>query len=219
MRKSFTIALLLFTTTITWGQITIGPRVGYNMASQFKSDFTVPKFDWALGGALNISITRNFSVQGEVLLTKKGYREEYKGKEIFDQLTANYIEIPAMAKYSFNGVNWGFYGMGGVYWSYWTKAVYQSSVDGENIITEQPDFKTAFNNPNDATEFKDVRSDFGAVIEAGVTYDNLGSGVLALGLRYSHGFIATRTYETPSADDVLRYNRVLTLSLTYFFYL
>ena len=64
-----------------------------------------------------------------------------------------------------------------------------------------------------------MRSDFGLVAEAGVTYDNFGSGILALGLRYSHGLVATNDYQTPPADVVYRTNKVFTLSIIYFLYL
>ena len=207
--------LIIFCMSTGWAQITIGPKVGYNMASQFKSDYTVPKFDWAYGGAINIPIKSGFSVQGEFIVTKKGYRAEYNGKEVFDELTATYLEIPAMAKYTITGVNWAYFFQGGVYWSYWTKGEYESSIDGQNIITEQYDFQSGF----DQDGFRDVRSDFGMVLEAGVTYDNLGSGVLALGLRYSHGLVATNEFQNPSTDSIDKLNKVFTLSLTYFLYL
>lgn len=196
-------------------QMMLGPKVGLNMAGQFKSDYTVPKIDIAYGAALDIPISGGFSIQGEFLISKKGYREDYKGKEVFDELTATYLEIPAMAKYTHRGINWGYFGQAGAYWSYWNKAEYKSSIDGENIITEiyplNPDF--------DQDGYRDVRSDFGLVAEAGVTYDNLGSGILALGVRYSHGLVATGEFQTPPADYTERINRVITISLTYFLYL
>ena len=197
------------------GQIMIGPKFGVNMATQFKSDFSVPKYGIAFGGAVDIPISSGFSVQGEFLVTQKGYREEYKGKEIFDELTATYLEIPAMAKYTITGVNWGYFFQGGVYWGYWSSGSFQSSTDGTNTINEDYGFQNSF----DQDGFKDVRSDFGIVAEAGVTYDNLGSGVLALGLRYSHGLVATNSYQVPPADVVYNENKVFTLSIIYFLYL
>ena len=197
-------------------QMTLGPKVGMNLAGQFKSEYTVPKIDVAYGVALDIPLANSgFSVQGEFLISNKGYREEYNGKEVFDELKATYLEIPAMAKYTNMGVNWGFFGAAGVYWGFWNRAQYQSSVDGQNINTELYTLNTSF----DQDGYRDVRSDFGGLVEAGVTYDNLGSGVLALGVRYSHGFTATGEYQNPPADFVEKKNQVITISLTYFLYL
>ena len=201
--------------TLSMGQITVGPKIGVNMATQFKTDYSVPKIDIMYGGAIDISITRNLSVQGEFLVTKKGYREEYNGNNVFDELTATYLEIPAMAKYTIDGVNWGYFFQAGPYWSIWSKAEYQSSIDGQNIITESYTINTGF----DQDGFRDIRSDLGIIAEAGVTYDNLGSGILALGLRYSHGLRTTGEYQEPPVDYVEKSNRVFTISLTYFLFL
>ena len=207
--------LFILLPIIGLGQITLGPKVGLNVASQFSSDYTIPKIGLVYGGAVNIPVVSGISVQGELLISQKGHREEYKGNTIFDELTATYMEIPAMAKYTLDKVNFDFYGMGGVYWSYWTKGSYESSIDGENIIYEAYSFQNDF----DQDGFKDNRSDFGVVAEAGVTYDNFGSGILALGIRYSHGFIQTNNLQNPPPDLVIRKNRVFTLSLTYFLFL
>jgi len=200
---------------IGYCQLMVGPKIGVNIASQFKSDFTVPKTGLVFGGALQIPITSKLTIQGEFLVSQKGYREEYNGKEIFDELTSTYLEIPAMAKYTFSQVNWGYFASGGVYWSYSTKGSYRSSIDGSDIIVEDYIFQSDY----DQDGFKDVRSDFGLVGEIGITYDNLGSGILALGLRYSHGLVSINNYQNPPADVVIKNNKVFTLSLTYFLFL
>lgn len=198
-----------------FGQITVGPKVGLNVASQYNSDFTVPKTGLVYGGAIDIPILSGISVQGEVLISQKGHREEFKGNTIFDELTATYMEIPAMIKYTFDNVNFDLYGQGGVYWSYWTKGSYQSSIDGENIIYEDYEFQSNF----DQDGFKDNRNDFGLVVEVGATYDNLGSGILALGIRVTHGLVQTNNLQNPPPDLIIKKNRVFTLSLTYFLFL
>jgi hypothetical protein len=208
--------LLLFLIPISgFGQIRIGPKAGLNIATQYKSDYTVPKYGFMFGGAIDIPITSGFSVQGEFLVTKKGYREEFKGDEIFDELTSTYFEIPAMAKYTITKVNFAYFFQGGVYWSIWSAGSYKSSIDGNNIIVEDYVFQSEY----DQDGYKDNRSDFGLVAEAGVTYDNLGSGVLVLGLRYSHSLIPTNNYQNPPPDTVNKLNKVITISLGYFLYL
>lgn len=214
MKKFVLILLIASCPIIGHGQILLGPKIGGNMSWQNKNAYTVPKFALMYGVALDIHITNAFSVQGEFLVSHKGQREEYNGKTIFDELTATYLEIPALAKYSHMGVNWGFYTLGGISWSYWTKGVYESSVDGVNSTIEDYPFQPTF----DAYGYKDVRSDFGLILEAGFTYDNLGSGVLSVGLRYTHGLRATNDYKFPPADAVMKKNRVLSLSVTYFMY-
>lgn len=215
MKKLVLPILLCLLPLLGFSQIMVGPKFGFNMATQFESDYSVPKFGIAFGGAVDIPISSGFSVQGEFLVTQKGYREEYKGKEIFDELTATYLEIPALAKYTITKVNWGYFFQGGVYWGYWSKGSFESSTDGANTINEDYDFTGDY----DQDGYKDVRSDFGLVAEAGVTYDNLGSGLLAIGLRYSHGLVPTNSYQNPPADVVYKTNKVFTLSITYFLYL
>ena len=215
MKGRVIIILLLALPLGGYGQITIGPKVGLNVASQFKSDYSVPKLGFMYGGAIDVSIAKGISVQGEFLITKKGYREEYNGKSVFDELTSTYLEIPATAKYTISGVNWGYYGQAGVYWAYWTNGKYQSSIDGVEITFEN----YAFQKDYDTDGFKDNRNDFGLVIEAGVTYDNLGSGILALGVRYSHGLVPTSNFENAPPDALDKLNKTLTISLIYFLFL
>lgn len=213
-KKIIYILLLISLPQLSFGQLMIGPKVGLNIASQFKSEFTVPKLGLAYGGAIDIPIAKGISVQGEFLVTKKGYREEYNGKEIFDELTSTYFEIPAAAKYTIEGINVGYYFMGGVYWSYWTKGKYESSIDGEEIIFENYQFQSDY----DVDGFKDNRSDFGLIGEVGVTYDNLGSGILTLGVRYSHGLVPTNNFENPTQTEISKINQVFTISITYFMF-
>lgn len=209
-------SLLLLFSSWSNAQITIGPKAGINVASQFNTDYDVPKIGFMYGGAVNIPILEKISIQGEFLVTQKGSREEYNGSTVFDELTATYLEIPATAKYTFSDATWGYYGQGGVYWSYWTKGKYQSSVDGEEINFENYSFQKDY----DSDGFKDNRNDFGLVVEGGITYDNLGSsGIIALGIRYSHGLVPTTNFETPPADTQNKLNKVLTISITYFLFL
>ncbi len=67
----------------------------------------------------------------------------------------------------------------------------------------------------------------------GITYNNLGMIYRnieeyeralefykkAIGLRYSHGLVATNSYQVPPVDVVYKENKVFTLSIIYFLYL
>ena len=57
------------------------------------------------------------------------------------------------------------------------------------------------------------------VVEGGVTYDNLGSGILTIGLRYSHGLVPTNNYQNPDPTVVSQNNKVISLAVTYFLFL
>lgn len=211
------VTALLMLPGISKAQMMLGPKIGMNIAGQSNVEFPVLKLDYAFGAALQLQINDQFKVQGEFLVTRKGNRETVivnDGSEIVRGLTATYLEIPAMIKYTHLGVNWGFFAATGAYWSYWTKKEYEEILDGEFKKKEGEFYKNFANDP-----YRDIRSDFGGVIEAGVTYDNFGSGILALGVRYSHGFRPIGEYETPSPDFVERKNQVLTISLTYFLFL
>ena len=213
--KLLVLFMVLVVPIIGYGQISLGPKVGINIASQFKTVHTVPKLGLSFGGAVDIPIVNGFSIQGEFLVTQKGYREEYKGKTIFDEMEATYLEIPAMAKYTISKVNLAYFFQGGAYWGLWTKGSYLSRVDGSNITVEDYPFEKDF----DKDGFKDNRSDFGLVAEAGITYDNFGSGVLALGFRYSHGLVPTNNLQNPGSGVQSNLNKVFTLSITYFLFL
>jgi outer membrane protein with beta-barrel domain len=214
MKQLIFIISFLALSSIVNAQVMVGPKLGVNIASQFKSDFTVPKLGLVYGGAVDIPIAKGISVQGEFLVTQKGYREQFNGKDIFDELIATYLEIPAAAKYTVEGINFGYYFMGGVYWSYWTKGKYQSSTDGNEIIFEDYPFQSDYGTDG----YKDNRNDFGLIAEAGVTYDNLGSGLLTLGLRYSHGLVPTTNFQNPPQNKAAKINKLLTLSVTYFMF-
>jgi hypothetical protein len=215
MQRILTICLLMLSIN-TFGQmLMIGPKAGVNFSTQTGSQYEVPAINFMYGAVLKYEITRYLEVQGEVLISKKGYREEYQGSEIFDELTATYLEIPAMAKYVYNTNLFNYYAGGGAYWAYWTKGQYKSSVDGTETIYE--DYK--FINETDADGYKDIRSDFGLVGELGFSYDDFGSGILMLGLRYSYGLTPTNELDPAPDSFVPRQNKVLTISLTYLLFL
>jgi len=212
--KHLFVVTAIFLTMPCMSQITVGPKVGMNLSSQTGSEFEVLKTGALYGGVVHFPFTHNLSVQGEFLVTKKGYHEEFNGRDVFDELTATYLEIPALLQYNLNLRPFNYYAGAGVYWSYWSAGKYKSSVDGQAITFEDYNFVTS----PDADGFSDVRSDFGTLAEAGVTYDGLGSGIFMLSIRYSLGLVATNKI-TNNATATSRKNKVVSISLTYLLFL
>ena len=215
MRQLITIALFFLSINSFGQMLMIGPKAGVNFSTQTGSQYEVPAINFMYGAVLKYEITRYLEVQGEILISKKGYREEYQGEEIFDELTATYLEVPAMAKYVYNTNLFNYYAAGGAYWGYWTKGTYESSIDGSEIVYED----YTFVNEPDADGYKDIRSDFGLVGEVGFSYDGLGSGILMFGARYSYGLTPTNDLNPAPASFTARQNQVITLSLTYLLFL
>lgn len=212
-----TLVLILFILPILGNAqfLTLGPKAGVNFSTQTGSQYETIATNFMYGAVLNYQIVKNVEVQGEFLFTKKGYREEYQGDVIFDQLTANYLEVPAMAKYVLNTNLFNYFVGGGVYWAYWTRGEYKSSVDGSETIYEDYVFVTE----PDADGYKDIRNDFGVVAEIGFKYDGIGSGILMFGARYSHGLVPTNQISPEPANWTPRQNKVITISLSYLLFL
>ena len=215
MKKILVFALLLTPVVLKAQFLTLGPKAGVNFSTQTGSQYETIATHFMYGDVLNYQIIKNLELQGEFLFTQKGYREEYQGDVIFDQLTANYLEVPAMAKGVINTNLFNYFVGGGVYWSYWTRGRYQSSVDGSETIYED----YVFVSEPDADGYKDVRNDFGVVGEVGFKYDGIGSGMLMFGIRYSHGLVATNQINPEPAGWTPRKNKVITISLSYLLFL
>ena len=215
MKRLLLIICFLIPLGISAQFLTLGPKVGVNFSTQTGSEYEVVATNFMFGAVLNYQIIKNFEVQGEFLYTNKGYREEYQGDEIFDELKATYFEVPVMAKYVINTNLFNYYAGAGVYWAYWTKGEYKSSIDGNNTVYEDYTFDTE----EDADGYKDNRSDFGLIGELGFKYDGLGSGILMFGVRYSYGLTPTNSITPEPPDFTPRKNQVLTISLSYLLFL
>jgi len=215
MRK-LTIIFLLLTSGYSYGQLlTLGPKVGVNFSTQTGSQYEIPATNFMFGAVMRYEFTRYFELQAEFLFNNKGYREEYQGKEVFDELKANYLEIPVLAKYVYNTKLFNYYVGAGVYWAYWSKGRFKSSIDGSEVVYEDYEFVTT----TDADGYKDIRNEFGLAGELGFTYDGLGSGILMFGIRYGHALTATNEITPAPEGFTPRKNQVLTISLTYLLFL
>lgn len=214
MKKAITIIMLLITTT-GFAQITLGPRFGVNFSKQrLDSPYEVYKVGTMIGGVVNIPVKDAIAIQAELLLTQKGYREEFDGDNTFDELTARYLEIPVYFNYTFNLSRWKPFVNAGAYGAFWQSGSYESKLGGQETRLEDYSFTNDF----DQDGYKDNRVDYGFSIGTGVLYDRVGAaGNIVLDIRYTHGLAPTGTLEDPPADYKERTNSTITISLAYMF--
>ena len=84
------------------GNIRYGAKAGLNIASIAFSEGdaeTDSKIDFALGGFMEYKMSPTFSIQPELLYTRKGYSEDNSFYEM--DLSITYIQMPVLAKYIF----------------------------------------------------------------------------------------------------------------------
>ena len=218
MKKSaFILTIILSLGSIASAQITLGPKAGYNLSNQNTgSDYEVYKHGIQYGGVVNIPVLDFLSIQGELLITEKGYRQEFNGDAAFDELTSTYIEIPAMVHLFKDGKDFRYFINLGFYNAFWQSGVYTSNIDGSsNVIREDYEF---ISDP-DVNGFKDIRTDLGFVGSIGFWYDNLGSGNIVLDIRYQQGVIPVNSFEVEPQGYVPRKNNTISVSVAYMLFL
>ncbi len=215
MRRILIVIAMLIMGLAAQGQITLGPRFGVNFSKQhIDSPYEVYKVGTMIGGVVNITIKDVMAIQAELLLTQKGYKEEFDGDNTYDQLTAKYLEVPVYFSYTFDFGKWKPFANVGVYGAYWSSGSYESKIGGQEVIVEDYEFTDEY----DADGFKDNRIDYGATFGIGLLYDRVGaSGNMVLDLRYYHGLAPISSLENPPADYQERTNSTFTISLAYMF--
>ncbi len=217
MKKPVIIIFCILCSLEMTAQMTVGPRVGINFSKHNSgSPYEAWKTGTMIGGVINIPVKNELSVQTELLLTQKGYREEYNGKETFDELTSTYLEIPVYASYSRDFGRFKPFINAGPYFAWWKSGKYESKLEGQQLIVEEYLFTENF----DQDGYKDNRLDFGISAGLGLLYDRIGAaGNIVLDLRYSKGLAAISSLENPPAGYAAGKNSTFTISLAYMFYL
>jgi len=215
MKRTLIIIALLSMGITAQSQITLGPRFGVNFSKQhIDSPYEVYKVGTMIGGVVNIIIKDAMAIQAELLLTQKGYKEEFDGDNTYDELTAKYLEVPVYFSYTFDFGRWKPFANAGVYGAYLRSGSYESKIGGKEVIVEEYEFTKEY----DADGFKDNRIDYGATFGIGLLYDRVGAaGNIVLDLRYSHGLAPISSLENPPADYQERTNSTFTISLAYMF--
>lgn len=106
MKKIILSLVLLAAITVVNAQVRVGVKAGLNLANITGSDANGFKThaNFHVGGLVNIPVSGGFSVQPELIYSGQGAKEEFEGES--GKVNLSYINIPVLAKYTFNG---GFY--------------------------------------------------------------------------------------------------------------
>jgi hypothetical protein len=196
-------------------QITLGPRFGVTFSKQnLESPYEVYKVGTMLGGVVSWTFKDAMAIQAELLLTQKGYREEFDGNNAYDELTAKYLEVPVFFKYSFDFARWKPYANVGGYGAYWRSGTYESKIAGQEVIVEDYEFT----DETDSDGYQDIRFDYGVAFGFGLLYDRIGAaGNIVIDFRYSLGLAPIATLENPPPNYQERKNTTFAISLAYMF--
>ncbi|MBB6610767.1 PorT family protein [Pontibacter sp. Tf4] len=193
--------------------ITIGPRVGVNFATQVITGDDDEYAEWwndevkaspglQAGLVYNIMVSDMFSVQPELLYTRKGYKFTTDDETVIGKYS--YLDLPILAKLSLGTGDLKGFVTAGPTLGYWMsgKDTYESDdLNGDVDID--------FDNDNDGLE---KQFEFGASIGVGMGY-NTGAGELNLDVRYGTGF--TSVYD--SDDKAKLRNSGISISIAYLF--
>jgi len=214
--KKLIISLSLLMPVLLHAQIYIGPKLGLNYSKQNRgNDFEVFKPGIQFGGLINVPLTDEFFVQGEFLVSRKGYREEFGKDELFDELTATYLEVPILAQVKKETYLFRYFINFGIFGAYWSDGETGSRIEeGGEIVSADYDFT----NSRDADGFQDNRTDFGLVLGAGIVYTINVSDIM-LDIRFNRGLIDPVDVDPEPEGFVGRHNSTFTVSLAYLFIL
>jgi len=203
--KNLLFFLLIAISIPAAAQFSIGLKAGISM-----SDYTVKtkytksnKGGLAAGLVVANTIGKNMNLQADLLYVQKGYNHQICN-QCYDKFTSTFIEVPITLRYSFYLARLSsklddlkIHATGGVYFSRWLNAKYQTKIFDDKI-TEDYVFKG------------EKRADFGPNLGAGLEYA-LFSGSLILDYRYSYGLV---DMSAPGSTNAQK-NRSAILSLTY----
>lgn len=97
MKKLFVLvaALFMFFGTQAQSDITVGPKVGFNVSNISNSDAN-SKFSFHLGGFAEFKMNDFFAIQPELLYSRQGASDKIEGVKY--KLRVNYLNIPVLAK-------------------------------------------------------------------------------------------------------------------------
>jgi hypothetical protein len=204
MRNLYVI-ILLFIAVPAAAQFSVGIKTGLSL-----SDYTVKtKYNKSNKGGLAAGLTfmntigTNVGVQADLLYVQKGYNHQICN-QCYDKFTSTFIEVPVTLRYSFylpkispKLANLKAHASGGVYFSRWLDAKYETKIFDDKM-TEDYVFSG------------ESRGDFGPNFGAGLEYA-LFSGALVFDFRYSLGLV---DMSAPGSTNAQK-NRSAILSLSY----
>lgn len=203
--KNLCFVLLLFFAAPAIAQFSIGIKTGMSL-----SDYTVKtkynksnKGGLAAGLVVMNTIGANVGIQADLMYVQKGYNHQICN-QCYDKFTSTFIEVPITLRYSFylpkissKLANLKAHASGGIYFSRWLNAKYETKVFDDKM-TEDYVFSG------------EKRADLGPNFGAGIEYA-LFSGSLVLDYRYSLGLV---DMSAPGSTNAQK-NRSAIISLSY----
>jgi hypothetical protein len=203
--KNLCVVILLLVTVPAAAQFSVGLKAGMSL-----SDYTVKtKYNKSNKGGLAAGVTvmntigTNIGVQADIMYVQKGYNHQICN-QCYDKFTSTFIEVPLTLRYSFylpkissKLANLKAHASGGMYFSRWLNAEYETKIFDDKI-TEGYEFSG------------EKRADFGPNFGAGLEYA-LFSGALVFDVRYSLGLV---DMSAPGSTNAQK-NRSAILSLSY----
>jgi len=221
MKKNYFLLLttVIFSTVMSFGQISIGPKVGLNFATiTADSDASEGKGSATglnAGAVINIGINDMFSIQPEILFNQKGvkYGFDILGVSAKTVIKESYLDIPVLAKVAFGGESVKGFVNAGPYLGYALSRSGYSEVDGEKTDMDSEDLEY---DDDDSDGSKSNRLDLGLAFGAGVQFA-AGPGNLFVEARYWLDFTDAVKYDETPDDYTATKNRVFAVSVGYLF--
>lgn len=160
--------LLLLLTTVSFGQIGFGPRIGLNMANMVGVN-TNTKFrpSLVIGAYAKLGLSDNIAFQPELLFSMKGAK--YKNGTYKETLAQNYVDVPLLFNF---GKSQGMHFLVGPQPSFLISSKDKSNFSGKDVITDTKKLYKGM----------DVGALFGLGYQA--------EGGFNLDLRFTYGMIA-----------------------------
>lgn len=199
----------LLISSTTFGQISLGPKAGLTLAGQFNNgDYNVLKTGFEYGLFCRISLNERLGIWSEVLVSQKGYRKNFN-KQLFDQLTNTYLEIPFLISYKLPVDRTHELLLNiGPYYGRWLSGEFSSKIaEEEQVLKENYEFTEAY----DQDGFKDNRNEVGLAL--GVAYP-IPKSALLIDLRYYQGLTSVESRQG-SVEQTARLNYKLSVALMF----
>lgn len=203
MKKTLLILFIASSVTAHAQRWYIGANAGVSF-SNYKAKTPwkeVSNMGFSFGAKAFRRIDANFGLTAGLEYVQKGYFHKVCN-DIYDQLQANYIEVPIMMDYTFivpSLQNWRGHLNLGLYGAYWMSAKYK--MKGFDETSEDFDFEKS-----NASRF-----DFGPNAGGRIEYI-LKNGILSLDFRYEMGL---PDLQKQVSDNTKNTNRAFIVGLTY----
>jgi hypothetical protein len=201
--KNILIPLLLSLSFSANAQWSLGGKAGLT-SSNYKTKTPwkeVSNMGFTVGITGYRQLNNNFGLLLDLSYIQKGYNHKICNT-IYDQLEANYLEVPVMLDYRFivpSLQNWRGHFTLGIYTAYWLSGKYK--MEGFDVTSEDFDFsKTGAS-----------RFDFGPNAGARIEYI-LKNGSLSLDFRYEIGLL---DLQKQALDNTKNTNRAMIIGLSY----